>query len=502
MLARPGQGAMAGEVLVTTKATGIAEIDIHLAGEVFGTVGRLILHKRNEVIRSAKSATRNLDELIANKDKVEKISDLRRTNNILLLYSGAFDIDAAYNRIADVFKSVKAVFCVGTVTGGILVYIHKKDTKAVPAGMSINDTIDTPQSPTIMKFKPSRGNGVLETRMKDIQDVMTNVRTNITIQPTSGGSTFSFEQIMEGLQRLTPRQIESIRGEALLTYWKKRTEFQATLLRIYPAVNRVREIKSSNNSVYFNAFDPPFPVVPMNKLVNLTTQQGTRLMEVSMGIESFNLADLFRKPLLLQYGIILLGSNTTTGYGKTQLALRLAIEYCKAYQSIKQTPKSEALVIFSNTLDVARDVVFQKGHIWVIDEVSPGDTSQLVHMSENAMKVLLSPTKPTSIRCRNADLAIPTGVPRILTANAESPDEWMGRQIKWTEPMQRKAVTYQITKPIVDPSWSSTAQTARSSEDDAVEIADVMAEQLALPTERPVTLRSCLVSTLRLAFNL
>ena len=73
------------------------------------------------------------------------------------------------------------------------------------------------------------------------------------------------------------------------------------------------------------------------------------------------MTELLTKPLLSKFGIILLGSNKSTGFGKTQFALRLAVEYCKAYSEVMQLPKENAVVLLSNTIDIAREVQFKLG---------------------------------------------------------------------------------------------------------------------------------------------
>ena len=49
--------------------------------------------------------------------------------------------------------------------------------------------------------------------------------------------------------------------------------------------------------------------------------------------------------MLTKHGIVILGAPSTTGYGKTQFAL----------------PKEDAVVVFSNRLDVAKEVRFKPG---------------------------------------------------------------------------------------------------------------------------------------------
>ena len=90
-----------------------------------------------------------------------------------------------------------------------------------------------------------------------------------------------------------------------------------------------------------------------------------------------------------KHGIVILGHDTTTGFGKTRLALRLAVEWAIAYNHEHDLPKTEAKIVFTNTIDVARDIVFQKGFVWVIDDMKDHDKEQVMYLSENGLKVWL-----------------------------------------------------------------------------------------------------------------
>ena len=80
-----------------------------------------------------------------------------------------------------------------------------------------------------------------------------------------------------------------------------------------------------------------------------------------MTTETYDLTDISTKPLVNKYGIVILGLPRTTGFGKTQFALRLAVEWAKAYNEVKRLPKEDAVVVFSNTIDVAEEVQFKPG---------------------------------------------------------------------------------------------------------------------------------------------
>ena len=123
----------------------------------------------------------------------------------------------------------------------------------------------------------------------------------------------------------------------------------------------------------FNAFEPPIPIVPLEMLTNLAEHQGKRFSEVSQTTETCHLQDLFTNPPMHKYGILILGSPDTTGFGKSHFALRLAVEWCKAYHEATGCPKEDCCVVFRNTLDVARDIVFKKSYCWIVDEMMPAD---------------------------------------------------------------------------------------------------------------------------------
>ena len=156
--------------------------------------------------------------------------------------------------------------------------------------------------------------------------------------------------------------------------------------------------------------------------------------------------------------------------------MRLAVEWAKAYNQVMQLPKEDAVVVFSNTLDVAKEVRFKPGYIWVLDGLNPADQTQAIHMSENMMKVLMAPTAPGSIRCRNADLVLPAGVPRLFTANAETAQEWVGNRLKWTEPIQRKTVVFVVKSPLVPDSWRNQNAAAEDEPTDAMNVVKELRE--------------------------
>jgi hypothetical protein len=158
---------------------------------------------------------------------------------------------------------------------------------------------------------------------------------------------------------------------------------------------------------------------------------------------------------MMRYGVLIHGTNETTGFGKSTLALCLARDYAVMYNRTFDLPKSDALVVFSQTLDSLRGIRFKKGMILVLDEFSPSDADQIQYLSEQGLKTLMDPRMPASLRARNNNVELPPGVPRLFTSNCETPAEWCGKRIPWSPPLQRKTVCFNITRPLCTPGWAT-----------------------------------------------
>ena len=415
-----------------------------------------------------------MDDIISVLDELceEEWKKARQTHSLMLIYEGDFKLSDAYKALADKWIGHQVVFCVGLVAGcGLAVYLNRKGHKCLPTALGIGDRTDTIKAPKFYRFKNFR-TGAIEQSLVTVFATMTETTSDMKISTPRVGN-FSFDQFMDIVKKLDFRQVLVMKGRATATPWKKRNEYELGFLRCWKSLMEIRELDLKKQGTGFNAYNPPFDIIPLNKMVKLETQKGTRMKEVDMTTESFNLLDLFNKELLNKHGIVILGPSATTGFGKTQFALRLAVEYAKAYNQVAGLPQEDAVVVFTNTLDVAREVAFKPGYVWVIDEMNPSDQQQTVHVSENMMKVLMAPTVQGSIRGRNNDIVLPRGVPRIFTGNAENAQQWCGHRVKWTEPLQRKAIVFEITQPIVPASWRNADS---HEDDDAKEVARTLRE--------------------------
>jgi hypothetical protein len=305
---------------------------------------------------------------------------------------------------------------------------------------------------------------------------MAKITSNVTAVPTI--AKYSFEQFMDILRRLTKEQIETMKGNILMKSVKDRSDFEQTFMRAHAQLVKVNELRTKGTkNMCFNAFEPPFPIVEINDLINLT-QEGTRLMEVSRETEKYILRDLFlNADVLNNYAVLILGSDRTTGYGKTQLALALACHYAKARCEALGLSKDEAKVVLSGTIDAGNEIEFTQGMVWVLDEFKPADTESQVYVTENMLKVLLSPRQSGTIRARNKDIKICEGVVRIITSNAIDGQDWCGKKIPWSDPLKRKSIRFSITKPLIPSGYFKSKDVG--SNPDVCAISDLMASRLA-----------------------
>ena len=68
------------------------------------------------------------------------------------------------------------------------------------------------------------------------------------------------------------------------------------------------------------------------------------------------------------------------------------------------------------------------------------------------------------------------GVPRIFTGNAETAQQWCGLRLKWSEPIQRKAIVFIVKSPLVPDSWRNQETTAENEPNDAADVARELRE--------------------------
>lgn len=390
-------------------------------------------------------------------EEVDYLSTLaRHRRNWFLEYDlGHANTQSVYETLSSILSPLECHLCVGTLVDpdtqetNILIYMRKQSHRALP-----NLAIEGKQPTSYCPCEHFKAPGIASA-IQSFSSVVSSVITAIVVEkPRDGDNNFSFHQLLHETQTMSKLDLAMVKGQIKSKKKADLTDFDQQFLKVLPTVMEIRKINDeSQGSLMFNAYDPPFNVCPLSDLINLH-QEGTRLKEVVMTDETFNLKDpLRRASIMSNYSVILLGNSTTTGFGKTQYTLRLAIEWAKAYSEYHRLPKESAIVYLSSTIDPAKNVHFKPGMVWILDEFHPYDSHQLVHCSETMLKVLLSPQMNGTVRGRNDDVKLVSGVARIISANSNSPEAWCGTSSKWSEPLRRKSICFTITEPLCSESW-------------------------------------------------
>jgi hypothetical protein len=275
---------------------------------------------------------------------------------------------------------------------------------------------------------------------------------------------------------MSDEQLFTFKGRAECKHWKSRTVAETTFLRVYNTLVDLRYLKSNRGSdLFLNAFEEHPEVVPLEDLINVDLENGERMSDSHLDRRiKYTMRQLFEQPeLLLQYGLVILGSNNTSGFGKSSFAKRLALEFCKAYAIKHNLPHSQANVVFASTLDVLKDVKWQLGMIVILDELHPHDREQLVHVSETIMKQVICPSEIASFRGRNTDVKIPKNIPRILTGNVppevdgddtSAIQRWYGSQTVFSPPLARKAIYFVLVDPLCSARYRQESRAAAAQD--------------------------------------
>ena len=97
-------------------------------------------------------------------------------------------------------------------------------------------------------------------------------------------------------------------------------------------------------------------------------------------------------------------------------------------------------------------------------------------------------------------------MPRIITANATSAEEWCGYCCKWSRPLERQSIVFVIKKSLCSDRWrKGLVENAEENDDDcddAVRIMrDSVAGRFAPPPAAPPSMAILLASALRGIFG-
>jgi hypothetical protein len=439
---------------------GIEEFDVLKYGEIFAFLKSFVIYK--QPVKTTPRTTSTMTWVLASKTLLAVERDVHRVSNLFLLFPGLpCSVEQAFKTVEQAFDAskCKVLICAGrTMDGDVVMFVKKVCYRLLP-DLSIEGV-----APRLYSLQNVRSDSVkaVETSLTNLYNCMIGTVSNMRIQYSYGN--FSFEQLLHNAKDMSPEQLTVLKGRCETVPVKQRNEFQQTFLRVYFSLARVIELsRTPGRSLCYSAWDPSIKIIPLNELKNLATVLGVRSKGTDKGFESYSLLDLLQDPSLMsKYGILILGANKHSGCGKSQFAKRLALEWSKAICAALDLPKDRAIVVITNTIDAARDIVFLAGMVWLLDEFEAGDRDQVIYCSANMMKVIFTPSEPCSVRGRCADIKLPANVARIITGNADSVEEWTGARFSWTEPLQRKCIHFQLSKDICQENWH--ARTPDNSE--------------------------------------
>lgn len=255
------------------------------------------------------------------------------------------------------------------------------------------------------------------------------------------------------VEDLTPSQLQRIYMDAQLTDGNNLTTFQVAYLKTYPSLLKLKAQagvdRQRSSQVFLNG--PLDPKLKLTDLINLE-QTVTRLNEITGETDSFTLRTYIQDPkLFLSYSLLIIGSEVTTGFGKSLASLVIALYWVRCFRSAGTLPASSAYILLQNTMDSMRESQsLQRPYVPIIlDEFKPADREQNQYCSEETIKTLGNVSKPKDVRARENQIRLHANQPVIMTANAEDEHEWCHSRFKWSLPCARKTCVLNLTLPLL-----------------------------------------------------
>ena len=103
-------------------------------------------------------------------------------------------------------------------------------------------------------------------------------------------------------------------------------------------------------------------------------------------------------------------------------------EACKNHLfklGLRRSPDNVRMAIFQ-TIDQTRDVGLGSDDVIMFDDIDPSDHANIIHSSGGIWKKMLQTPQLCQYRCRNRDSTIAAGIPRLITSNLESLQQFAG----------------------------------------------------------------------------
>ena len=212
---------------------------------------------------------------------------------------------------------------------------------------------------------------------------------------------------------------------------------------------------------------------------------GTRLEERTGNLIQYNLHDVLKNKdnLLFRYGIVIIGANSTSGFGKSAFCKALACAVSQCIAEAKRMTPDRARVIYTRTLEGLRDVEFHEGDTILLDEFQPGDSKSNVYISHTILKTFNDPSEVCTFRARNKDIVIPPGICRVTCGNGDDRKNYFGDTD--SKPLQRKTITFFIKRPLVKQRWVESLRNPMNITPEMNEVTELLANRMASVEAEP-----------------
>jgi hypothetical protein len=267
---------------------------------------------------------------------------------------------------------------------------------------------------------------------------------------------WTIEQVENLTKPLSAAALLRLKANIGLLPDSDRTEFQTTLLKVYPALVRLRESNAMQSTSVLVARG--MQVALWSHFVGLDSQYCTRFCEQTGQTLQITLKDYFLNPEFhLTHSLVLAGANDTTGYGKTQLLLRFVSSVAATLSDQASAEGSTSRLIapiVSQTLDL-RDhstALVCRSPI-LFDDIRLTDGVQVQYLSEDLAKVLLDVRAGGKFRCRGQDIQLQPDTVRVFSSNCSSLAEFVGgeghRIESLTETVERRVWFSRVTARLI-----------------------------------------------------
>ena len=212
---------------------------------------------------------------------------------------------------------------------------------------------------------------------------------------------------------------------------------------------------------------------------------GTRLEERTGNLIRYTLREVLenKDQVLFRYGIVIIGANSTSGYGKSAFCKALACAVSQCIVEAHRMTSDRARVIYTRTLEGLQGVEFHNGDTILLDEFQPGDTQSNVYMTPTILKTFNDPSEVCTFRARNKDIVIPPSVCRVTCGNGDNRKNYFGDND--TLPLQRKTITFFIKKPLVKNEWVEALRQPMNFTPEMNEVTELLANRMASVEAEP-----------------